>query len=96
MRPGGAPELFDFQPMNLISTITCPHCGFRKEERMPENACTFFYECTGCRSLLRPLSGDCCVFCSYGDVVCPPKQHGGGCCTQRDGMSSWEETTGEK
>ncbi|MCX8252660.1 MAG: hypothetical protein OTI36_01605 [Beijerinckiaceae bacterium] len=41
---------------------------------MPTNACQFFYECTGCGSLLRPKAGDCCVFCSYGDVPCPPIQ----------------------
>jgi hypothetical protein len=28
--------------------------------------------------LLRPKPGDCCVFCSYGDMKCPPMQ-GGGC-----------------
>ena len=24
--------------------------------------------------LIQPLPGDCCVFCSYGSVRCPPKQ----------------------
>ena len=43
-------------------------------ETMPTDACLFFYECTGCRVRLRPKPGDCCVFCSYGDVPCPPKQ----------------------
>ncbi len=28
------------------------------------------------RAVLRPLKGDCCVFCSYGDVPCPPIQEG--------------------
>ena len=56
------------------SVITCPKCGHRRRERMPANACQFFYECPGCRSVLRPLPGDCCVFCSYGTVKCPPKQ----------------------
>jgi hypothetical protein len=41
---------------------------------MPTNACQFFYECTNCKTLLRPKPGDCCVFCSYGSVKCPPKQ----------------------
>jgi hypothetical protein len=26
--------------------------------------------------LLRPKTGDCCVFCSYGDMKCPPMQSG--------------------
>ena len=32
-----------------------------------------------CGTLLRPKAGDCCVFCSYGSVKCPPVQAGGGC-----------------
>nr|CCA81611.1 conserved hypothetical protein [blood disease bacterium R229] len=34
----------------------------------------FFSECPGCHALLRPRPGDCCVFCSYGSVPCPPVQ----------------------
>ena len=41
---------------------------------MPVNACQFFYECAACKALLRPEPGDCCVFCSYGSVKCPPIQ----------------------
>jgi hypothetical protein len=37
-------------------------------------ACLFFYECENCKTLLRPKPGDCCVFCSFGDVPCPPMQ----------------------
>lgn len=58
----------------LESEITCPKCGLRRMERMPVDACQFFYECVGCRALLRPKPGDCCVFCSYGKVKCPPMQ----------------------
>ena len=57
-----------------VSTITCPQCGFSKEEEMPTDACQYFYECENCKTLLRPKSGDCCVFCSYGSVKCPPVQ----------------------
>jgi len=60
--------------MNLQSTITCPECGVAKAEAMPQDACLFFYECTGCGMLLRPKPGHCCVFCSYGSVPCPPMQ----------------------
>jgi hypothetical protein len=65
----------------LQSTITCPSCGTVKEETMPEDACQFFYECTGCHTVLRPKSGDCCVFCSFGTMPCPPIQLQRGCCT---------------
>jgi hypothetical protein len=62
------------------ATITCPHCGTQTAEEMPTNACQFFYTCPGCSTQLRPLAGDCCVFCSYADRVCPPKQTGQPCC----------------
>jgi hypothetical protein len=64
----------------LESTLTCPRCGARATETMPTNACVYFYDCPSCASLLKPLPGDCCVFCSYGDVECPPVQQGQGCC----------------
>ena len=58
--------------MILKSTIHCPFCGFEKEEEMPTDACRFFYQCTNCQKILKPKEGECCVFCSYGDVACPP------------------------
>lgn len=65
------------------SVITCPACGKSATEPMPLDACIYFYECTGCRTLLRPKPGDCCVFCSFGSVKCPPVQVAGGCCGSR-------------
>ncbi|MGH7938598.1 MAG: GDCCVxC domain-containing (seleno)protein [Bryobacteraceae bacterium] len=65
----------------LKSAITCPECRHRAEETMPTNACLFFYDCLCCHALLRPAQGDCCVFCSYGSVPCPPMQAGKKCCT---------------
>ena len=72
----------------LRSTLTCPRCGHQAAETMPTDACQFFYDCRGCGGVLRPLEGDCCVFCSYGTVPCPPIQEAraggedapGGCC----------------
>ena len=64
----------------LESEITCPECGYRKMEKMPTDACIFYYECQSCQKLLKPKPGDCCVFCSYGDIKCPPIQAGTGCC----------------
>ena len=60
--------------MELKSTLTCPKCGGASTEMMPTNACQFFYDCKHCGAVLRPLQGDCCVFCSYADVPCPPIQ----------------------
>lgn len=64
----------------LQSIITCPNCGHRAKETMPTDACLFFYDCPACRQRLQPKSGDCCVFCSYGSVPCPPIQIGSACC----------------
>jgi hypothetical protein len=63
----------------LESIITCPICGFRKVETMPEDSCQFFYECKNCNIVLKPKPGDCCVFCSYGTEKCPSIQNGGSC-----------------
>lgn len=60
--------------MHHESTLTCPECGHARRERMPDDACLYYYTCTGCGALLKPHVGDCCVFCSYGDVACPPVQ----------------------
>jgi copper chaperone CopZ len=60
--------------VTFISIITCPECGFSREENMPDNACMHFYKCHSCGMLLKPKQGDCCVFCSYGTVKCPSKQ----------------------
>ena len=62
--------------IELESEITCPECGHKKKEIMPTDACVHFYECENCKTLLKPLQGDCCVFCSYGTVKCPPVQSG--------------------
>jgi len=58
----------------LESTLTCPACGHRETQSMPTDACQYFYECASCHALHKPKPGDCCVFCSYGTVACPPKQ----------------------
>lgn len=64
----------------LLSTISCPECQFEKEETMPTNACQYFYECENCKKVLKPKDGDCCVYCSYGTVPCPPIQQNQDCC----------------
>lgn len=64
----------------LKSIITCPHCGHQKEDTMPTDACQYFYECEKCKTVLKPKQGDCCVYCSYGTVPCPPIQENKKCC----------------
>ncbi len=71
----------------LESVLTCPACGARKAEVMPTDACQWYYECTSCKTLLKPKQGDCCVFCSYGSVKCPPIQLQGNCCAGTTGKA---------
>lgn len=66
--------------VKLESELVCPECGFKSQETMPTDACVYYFQCNGCGELLKPLSGDCCVFCSYGNVPCPPIQIKGKCC----------------
>lgn len=74
--------------MQLESKLRCPDCGHERVEHMPQDACQFFYDCTGRGTRLKLKAGDCCEFCSYGSVPCPPiqpQQAGGAgaapCCT---------------
>lgn len=62
------------RPVESSILTHCPRCGHQKIETMPTTACQFFYECENCNALLKPKPGDCCVFCSYGTVKCPPIQ----------------------
>ncbi|MFN4218897.1 MAG: GDCCVxC domain-containing (seleno)protein [Candidatus Bipolaricaulia bacterium] len=60
--------------MTTKAKLTCPECGFVQDVEMPMDRCQFFYRCVHCQKTLRPKAGDCCVFCSYANVPCPPKQ----------------------
>lgn len=60
--------------MEMQSVLTCPACGAAERLDMPLDACLFFHRCNFCGALVRPKEGDCCVFCSYGSVPCPPMQ----------------------
>ncbi|MHC4222337.1 MAG: GDCCVxC domain-containing (seleno)protein [Planctomycetota bacterium] len=66
-----------FEPYSIL---TCPECGHQSRDLMPTNACHFYYACKACEALIKPKSGDCCVYCSYGDKPCPPIQLEQGCC----------------
>ena len=56
------------------AAVTCPSCQRQSAESMPTDACLFFWDCPGCGARIKPKTGDCCVFCSYGSVPCPPVQ----------------------
>jgi len=56
------------------SVINCPECGEHTQQVMPDDSCQFFFQCPNCDTVLKPEGEDCCVFCSYGSVPCPPVQ----------------------
>jgi hypothetical protein len=56
------------------STLTCPECSYAEKLDLPDDYCQIVHVCTRCGTKLRPKTGDCCIFCSYGDVQCPSKQ----------------------
>jgi len=60
--------------IKFSSTLVCPACGKSEKLTMRSDSCQYYYECKACGAMLKPKSGDCCVFCSYGDIPCPPIQ----------------------
>jgi len=60
--------------IKTTATLTCPHCHSKQVAEMPTDACQYFYKCIHCGEMVKPKTGDCCVFCSYADSKCPPKQ----------------------
>lgn len=57
-----------------MATLTCPKCGHKQQEEIPEASCVPFYICNGCKETIKAQGEDCCVFCSYADKKCPLKK----------------------
>ena len=55
--------------ITLESVLTCPPCGFAKQETVPTDACQFYYECEGCNALLRPNPGIASPTIGVGSLV---------------------------
>ncbi|WP_370277722.1 GDCCVxC domain-containing (seleno)protein [Pontibacterium sp.] len=68
--------------VTLQTQIRCPHCGVQQQETMPTNACIWYWQCPQCQALVTPKKGDCCVYCSYATMPCPPVQLGAHCCDE--------------
>lgn len=54
--------------------VTCPKCRHVETVAMPSDHCVVRWTCPACGAELKPCDGDCCVFCSFGDVPCLPIQ----------------------
>ena len=70
--------------MNIIlkSIVTCPYCMHQESETMPTNSCKYFYTCNRCNASLKAKKEDCCIYCSYGTIPCPPIQKNKSCCKE--------------
>jgi hypothetical protein len=55
---------------------------------MPADACQIAYDCKSCGARLNAKAGDCCVFCSYGDVPCPRIQEAQKDCGDAEAVAS--------
>ena len=66
--------------MGVLVTCLAKINEINNENNKLMNTCQLFYDCKGCGAVLRPKPGDCCVYCSYATVPCPPVQAGEGCC----------------
>ncbi|MBT3653611.1 MAG: sulfurtransferase TusA family protein [Euryarchaeota archaeon] len=66
------------------SNLTCPVCKTSEKLNMPTDQCIIVHNCINCNEILQPKNGDCCVFCSYGDVPCPPIQLAGNSSASND------------
>jgi len=60
----------------LNAVLTCPDCETKQDVLMPETKFQHYYKCINeeCMADITPLTGKCCVFCSYSDKLCPQKQ----------------------
>ena len=59
-----------------LATLTCPSpaCQHQQRVMMPTTYCQLTYTCEACQTIHWRELGDCCVFCSYSDRLCPSKQ----------------------
>jgi hypothetical protein len=61
--------------------VTCPHCKKAFIDEMPLNYCARELKCPACSAAIKAKEGECCVFCSHSNVICPPEQEKRDCCS---------------
>ena len=54
----------------IIGNITCPKCKHVQPLEIPTISCQAMYKCDGCKEIIS-AEKSCCVFCDYGDRLCP-------------------------
>lgn len=61
---------------NNNAVLTCPECGTKHNVIMHTEAKQHFFKCANkeCGTEIFTKEGECCVFCSYSNSICPFKQ----------------------
>ncbi|WP_285896681.1 GDCCVxC domain-containing (seleno)protein [Polynucleobacter corsicus] len=54
----------------VLTTITCPDCCGQETLEISQGYSQHLYRCPSCSTILKPRSGDCCIFCSFGSQDC--------------------------
>ena len=52
------------------SILTCPQCMCKKLEELHENISPSNFRCESCQQTIKIVSGECCIYCQYGDYPC--------------------------
>ena len=74
--PAGASVTVDGKPVEGQTPTTLPSLDGKKVYEVKLTMKGFH----DWKVKLKPKAGDCCVFCSYGSVPCPPIQESRSCC----------------
>ncbi|WP_394336253.1 GDCCVxC domain-containing (seleno)protein [Arenibacter echinorum] len=55
--------------------MSCPICGSKYKEKMPQIGKHINSRCVFCHTLFGIKdTNDCCVYCTYSDKICPKAQ----------------------
>lgn len=66
------------------SVLSCPHCFNKERETLLENVFPASYRCNKCSKTIKIDTGDCCIYCTFGDYPCIQSQIEGSSCCARD------------
>jgi hypothetical protein len=61
--------------INTEATMHCPICGSKYKQKMPQIGRHINNKCVVCHTFFGIKNiNDCCVYCSYSNVICPEAQ----------------------
>jgi|26BtaG_2_1085354.scaffolds.fasta_scaffold00008_62 hypothetical protein len=61
--------------INIETTITCPSCGSKYQQKMPRKSKHINHKCVLCHTVFGISDiTECCVYCAYSNELCPQAQ----------------------